>query len=197
MDFTKAKEIAEFLGKQTDAAKLNQMEEFVSSGKIFLTFWGHFSAGKSRLINRIIGSDILPVHNTETTAVLTYIQSGEENYCNIIFESGNVQKIEIEKVKTIFQNSEEIDVNTVDHLEVFVKDSNLKKDVIIVDTPGVNTIIQKHQNLAASAMEQAGKIFYVLGGAVSNVDKDFIININNAGIETIFIRTKCDLINSN
>ena len=64
--------------------------------------------------------------------------------------------------------------------------------LILVDTPGVNTVIQKHQDLAVDAIEQSGRIIYVLGNSPSNVDRQFIKQISDCGIQISFVRTKCD-----
>lgn len=83
MSYEHLLETAEWLGKETDAAKLIRLKE-LSEHKFFcVTVWGHYSAGKSKLINNLLERDILPVQSRETTAALTYIRYGEEEGCII------------------------------------------------------------------------------------------------------------------
>lgn len=195
-NFKKVIKLAEWLGHTEDVIKINKMEEIVNNGMYYITFWGHYSAGKSKLINNILKRDILPVQSRETTATLTYIMYGEDEGCTVYFENNAKEDFDLDYVKNIFQNTEDIkNIDAIDHIEIRIKNSLLKTGLVLVDTPGVNTIIQKHQDLAVSAIEQSGKIIYVMGGSPSNVDKKFINQITEYGIESIFVRTKCDKIN--
>lgn len=186
-------EAAEWLGENVDVAKLERLKELSDNHRFYVTVWGHYSAGKSLLINNILGKDILPVQTRETTAVLTYIQYGTVEECVIVYENGTSSNYELSVLKDIFQNTSKFEeVGEIDHIEVYVNNDLLSTGLIMVDTPGVNTVIQKHQDLAVDAIEQSGRIIYVLGNSPSNVDKQFIKQISDCGIQISFIRTKCD-----
>ena len=193
MSYEHLLETAEWLGKETDAAKLIRLKE-LSEHKFFcVTVWGHYSAGKSKLINNLLERDILPVQSRETTAALTYIRYGEEEGCTFIYEDGTARSYQVDALKSAFQNTTQFDnMEKIDHIEVSIKDSLLQSGLVLVDTPGVNTIIQKHQDLAVDAIEQSGRILYVLGNSPTNVDRDFIKQIVSCGVEIDFVRTKCD-----
>ena len=196
MEITVFKEIAKWMGKKEDFLKLLRLEELEEEKRFFVTFWGHYSAGKSRLINSILGKEVLPVQSRETTALLTYIQYGTEEICRIIYNNGTYSDEDINTVKDIFQNAQcERDLEAIDHLEVFVDNELLKDGLVLVDTPGVNTLIQRHQDLATDAIEQSGKIVYVLGNSPTKVDIEFVEQINRCGIDIFFVRTKADRIN--
>lgn len=193
MNFDIALETAEWLGKEEDIVKLNKLKEFSENKKFYVTVWGHYSAGKSKLLNNLLEREVLPVQTRETTAVLTYIQFGEYEECVIVYENGTAKKCQLNILKDVFQNTVNFEeVGKIDHIEVYVKNDLLKSGLILVDTPGANSIIKKHQNLAASAIEQSGRIIYVLGNSPSNVDKQFIKQISDCGIKIDFVRTKCD-----
>lgn len=193
MEFDNLIETAKWLGKSNDAVKLAKLKELVENQRFYVTVWGHYSAGKSRLINNIFNRDILPVQTRETTAVLTYIQYGVHDECVVVYDDGIATNHEITILKEIFQNTvNSIEVERIDHIEVYINDNLLKTGLILVDTPGVNTIIQKHQDLAVDAIEQSGRIIYVLGNAPSNTDREFVQQISSCGVKISFVRTKCD-----
>ena len=193
MEISNVLEIANWMGKTEDCGKLEWMENVLNERKYYLTFWGHFSAGKSKLINNILQRDILPVQSRETTALLTYICYGVEEKCWIHYEDGRSEEYGIEMVKKVFQNSEKVNhLDEIHHIEVWVNNELLQQGLILVDTPGINTVIQKHQQIAIDAIEQSGRIIYVLGSAPSSIDKEFISQIVKCGVEIIFVRTKCD-----
>lgn len=186
-------EAAEWLGENVDVAKLERLKELSDNHRFYVTVLGHYSAGKSLLINNILGKDILPVQTRETTAVLTYIQYGTLEECVIVYENGSSSNYELSVLKDIFQNTSKFEeVGEINHIEVYVNNDLLSTGLILVDTPGVNTVIQKHQDLAVDAIEQSGRIIYVLGNSPSIVDKQFIKQISDCGIQMSFIRTKCD-----
>lgn len=101
---------AQWMDNYNDVAKFTKLKELSENCRFYVTVWGHFSSGKSRLINNILERDILPVQTRETTAVLTYIQYGINEECVIIWEDGSSTKQEISYLKKIFQNTE-IDCN--------------------------------------------------------------------------------------
>lgn len=186
-------EAAELVENTSDMVKLIRLKDLERNCKFYVTVWGHYSSGKSKLINNILDRDILPVQTRETTAVLTYIQYGVHEECVIIFENGTSSNCDLPVLKSIFQNTyEEYDISNIDHIEVYVNNELLKNGLVLVDTPGVNTIIQKHQDLAVDAIEQSGRIIYVLGNPPTNVDRQFINEISECGIQISFVRTKCD-----
>ena len=186
-------EVAEWFEESNDVARIKRLKDLFDNHRFYVTVWGHYSAGKSMLINNILNKDILPVQSRETTAVLTYIQYGTLEECVIVYENGTYVSYELDILKNIFQNTSKFeDVGEIDHIEVYIKNDLLRTGLILVDTPGVNTVIQKHQELAVDAIEQSGKIIYVLGNSPSNVDRQFIKQISDCGIQISFIRTKCD-----
>lgn len=190
------KEIASYLGETDDLNKVNNIEKLESNPSFFLTFWGHFSAGKSSLINSILSRDILPIQNRESTATLTYIRYGDDEKCTIFYDNGNNISVDVKEVKYIFQNSDEkYNVSEIDHLDIELNNDLLGTGLVIVDTPGINTLIKKHEELALDAIGQSGRIVYVLGGSPTAVDCEFIKNISDNGIEISFVRTKVDQIN--
>lgn len=189
--------IAEYLDFKDDIVKLNCLKKLAENNLFYITFWGHFSAGKSYLINNLLNKKLLPVHITETTALLTYISFDENEECKVIYNNGEYKSYPIDNTADIYQDSSFItDIENVNHLEISINSEILKNGLTIVDTPGINTVLTKHQNLAIDSINQAGKIFYILGGSPTNVDKKFIETINSAGIDFIFVRTKCDEIDS-
>lgn len=196
MNFTNLIEAAEWLGKEEECIKIKRMQKLVENKKFFLTVWGHYSAGKSKLINNILERDLLPVQVRETTAALTYIYYGIDEKCIVIYEDGVSEEYELGVLKEVFQNNTKFPkLEEIDHIEVYINNELLKTGLVFVDTPGVNTVIQKHLNLAVNAIEQSGRILYVLGNAPTNIDKQFIKQIADCGIKISFIRTKCDRFN--
>ena len=82
-------EVSEYLGKNTYVIQLNRMKQALEKSEDLLSVMGQFSAGKSRLINNLIGKEILPVHVTETTALITMIKYGKEDHVELFLSDGS------------------------------------------------------------------------------------------------------------
>lgn len=193
MDFQALKQTAQYLGENSDLQEIEELENIQKDGKLYLTVWGHYSAGKSKLLNKLLGVDLLPTKTRETTAALTYIEYGQIEGAVVYFEDGRVSRIALSQLSTIFQNTTaNFDIDEIRYIDVTLDNPLLKNGIVLVDTPGINTLLERHNLLAASTINQAGKILYVLGGAPSKVDKKFITEISKTGTEIIFVRTKTD-----
>jgi GTPase SAR1 family protein len=200
MKFDALIEVAQFLNTHEEQARLEKLQEIHARGEFLLTVWGQFSSGKSKLINNLLGENILPVHRPETTAVLTYIRytnDGCLEYAEIAGTDGSFKKIAISELEDYFQgNVQKYDIDSVKYINVYVNSPVLKIGLVIVDTPGVNTLLLKHQELAAAAIADSGAIMYVLSGAASAIDLKFIKDISDCKIDIKFVRTHCDKINA-
>ena len=72
------KEVATFLSDDANGAVLDHLIACMEGKQYYLPFIGQFSAGKSKLINRLIGKEVLPTKSVETTAFFNYISYAEE-----------------------------------------------------------------------------------------------------------------------
>ena len=66
--------------------QLEKIKANLNNGEYLVSFMGQFSAGKSRLINNLLRRDLLPVHITETTAMITFIKYGSEEKAVLYYE---------------------------------------------------------------------------------------------------------------
>ena len=179
------------------------MEEIYDRKEYIVSFLtGQFSAGKSYLINNLLKRDILPQGIVETTPILTYIRyddilEGLENCAVLYFQDGSKEKISLTDVKNIIQKKRyfPLDINNIDYLEVYLDEKILKNGMILLDTPGVNTIIERHEQLVAKSLLMSSRIIYVSGHSPSQVDIEKIMLFKNQGFNILFVRTHCDEIN--
>lgn len=188
-------EIAEFLGKQSDMPSLQHLEELSQQGELFVTVCGHYSAGKSKLINNLLEKEILPVKTSDTTAVITYMKYAKEEEIILQFEDGSFERHSLDFLRTIFVDSPELQGISMENLKsilVFCDSPLLQDGLILVDTPGVNSINTKHLLQVADALSQAHRVFYVMGGAMSDIDQKFLLNLNQCGQSISVVRTHCD-----
>lgn len=129
----------------------NQIVEMVKrtmQTRFSVSFVGEFNHGKSTLINKLIGQDILPTGSIPTTALLTKISDGKEENINVLDKSGKLLEtlplVKDSWEKLVAYNDEgKIGVDNNDRLQGFVTvtlpvDWLKKAGVDILDTPGAN-----------------------------------------------------------
>jgi GTPase Era involved in 16S rRNA processing len=194
---------AQYLGDEKSESILKKLKERLEQKRLFVPIIGQFNAGKSRLINNLLGKDLLPVKGVETTAFITFIEYGEDE-CFVEDRLGKLIPITFETLKNIHQVSIDkaeglgnVSIEEIRAIHVKVKNDFLAGGLVLVDTPGVNTLVKAHEELAYSILPEAQYLIYVFGKAVSKTDLDIIKKVKKLGVRIIFVRTKLDAMKSN
>ncbi len=189
-------DISEFLSNTEAAETLKTCEKHLDDAGYIVAFMGQFSAGKSCLINNILNRKLLPVHVTETTALITYILYSENEYAVLEKNDGSSEKITIEESMKLWQNGElKENLKNVAAIYLFINSDILENGLVIADTPGINTIIESHIEKTVNLLESAGRIIYVMSKSLTQSDTGFLKCIRDNGIDITFVRTHMDLLN--
>lgn len=190
----KYKEIATYLKEDYLIQNIDLMKKAINNKEFLLSFVGQFSAGKSKLINNIIGQDILPVHISETTQVVTFIRYSPIEYANIFYTDLTQKEVRIEEVKEIWQGNIESNSKSIKYIDIYINSNLLKSGVIIADTPGVNTIITNHENITNDVLKYSEEIIYVISKPLTDIDVSFIRQILKMGLNISLVRSFMDKI---
>lgn len=197
------KEITKYIENISILNKVEEIEEIYNNKKIIIPVMGQFSAGKSSFLNRLLGRGILPTRLSETTSFLTYIRYGAPK--GVVYsKNGNSLEIDIQEMKYLNQDQLEYFKNEIlkdenfeiAYAEIYENSEILKKGVILVDTPGLNTMLSNHEDITWSVIPEATHIIYVISKAISQKDMELISMLKDMEIEIIFVRTNIDTINS-
>lgn len=199
--FTALAQSAAELKRMDLAEDVWAVKERYDRGMYCIALIGQFSAGKSSLLNNILGRDILPHGRQETTAVLTFIsgtQEGEEEGAQLHYKNGESRPLSLEEIKNISQQDSIDDWNLEDaySLDIHLDAPLLKKGLVLLDTPGVNTMIERHELLLAYALKASSHVIYVSQGAPSSVDIEKLLMLQDMGIPVSYVRTHFDEIQS-
>ncbi len=142
------------------AHKAKQLAEKYAVGEFAVAFCGHFSAGKSSMINRLIGERILPSSPIPTSANLVKIKSGKEQ-AKVFLKNGEVllfpAPYDFERIKSYCKNGDEIYTVEISH-----RMDHLPSHAVIMDTPGIDSTDDAHRIATESALHLADIVFYVM-----------------------------------
>lgn len=190
-------ETAEFINNKSYIVQLTRLKASLESGTYMLSVMGQFSSGKSRLINNLLERDVLPVHITETTALITLICYGEDEHAEILMNDGSAERLSLEDTLELWQNEKASPrLENASILYLFVNSRILENGLILADTPGINTMIKKHVSLSADIVGRSDSILYVMGKSVTETDLNFIRGIMSDGLDITFVRTHMDALKS-
>lgn len=191
-------EISEYLNDNESVIQLKRIEESLDDNSYLLSIMGEFSAGKSSLINNLFGKQVLPVHKTETTARVTFIKYGDEERVELLYSDGTNDYISIEESLEMWQTGEKAElIKDIETITISLPSELLKNGLIIADTPGTNTVIDKHIELTEKLIASSDRVLYVLGKQITETDKRFLKAIEEFGTGVVFVRTFMDQIKNN
>ena len=102
---------------------------------------GEFKRGKSTLINAMLGQEVLPADVLPATATLNRVTYSTEPYVQVEYKNGSSERVDIGRLEdyvTKLTIESEERAETVKEAIVYYDTEFCKKNVDIIDTPGLN-----------------------------------------------------------
>lgn len=182
---------------------IDSIESRIEVNEFKIAVVGEFSSGKSTFINAIIGKDLLKHATLETTAALTYVHNVKKddpraNTCIINFANNTSTKLEkLEDIEKYTTTQSDIDVvREVKSVEIFINFIDVDEELVIVDTPGLNGLADKHRELTIEEIKQAHSCIYLFPKrGLAQTDVEFIKYISTYQNTFIFIYNFIDELN--
>jgi len=138
------------------------------TGLFLLVVAGEFNSGKSSFINALLGERVLPEGVTPTTDRINLLRYGPEI--------------------------------TEQHLEAFLLErtypAELLREITIVDTPGTNAIIRRHEELTRDFIPRADLVLFVTSAdrPFTESERGFLEQIREWGKKIVFVVNKIDIL---
>src|SRR5574341_293512 len=129
---------------------------------------GEFNAGKSALINAMLGQHVLPEGVTPTTTRITLVKYGE-------------------KIEEAFGEGD---------LATLSFPLDLLRELNIVDTPGTNAVIRRHEELTRDFIPRSDLVLFVtsVDRPFTESERQFLEHIREWGKKIVFIINKRDIL---
>ncbi|MBM7584283.1 small GTP-binding protein [Bacillus pakistanensis] len=129
--------------------------------EFIVAFCGHFSAGKSTMINSLIGENVLPSSPIPTSANTVKVHRSVTDFTKVFYH---------DKAPVLFPEDYDFEIvkdfckdgQNVHSIEIGHKDSALPEGVTVMDTPGVDSTDEAHKISTESALHVADIVFYVM-----------------------------------
>src|SRR5215211_847260 len=129
---------------------------------------GEFNAGKSALINALLGERVLPEGATPTTSRVTLVKWGEQAAEQVVDES----------------------------FAIYTYPLPLLKELNIVDTPGTNAVIRQHERLTNEYVPRSDLVLFATSAdhPMTESERQFLERILAWGKKVVFALNKADII---
>ena len=148
--------------RESMEASIRQLDEL-----FLLVVVGEFNAGKSAVINALVGSTVLEEGVTPTTAYLHVLRYGD----------------------TVTS------ATAPDGLRVVTAPVPLLRDLHVVDTPGTNAIMREHERLTAEFVPRADLVLFITSAdrPFTETERTFLETIRDWGKKIVIVINKVDI----
>jgi GTPase Era involved in 16S rRNA processing len=158
---------------------------------------GEFNAGKSSLINALVGrDDFLPVNLTETTALVSRLEYAP--FPRVVLElrdGGRQESSFADYRKLVDQNADSAVRQQVAVVNVQVDYPPLKT-ISIIDTPGLNSKIEEHERTTLAYLSEVEVVFWVFTAykPAAGSELKYLDTIRNRGCKVYGIVNMIDTV---
>lgn len=178
--------LLEYLGKDSrlsDFLPPAQKLHAAINSPLSLAIVGEFNAGKSTIVNTLIGEDVFPIGVLPTTAHTGILRWGPRKAARVVYEDGHRVEQSLSEAKKTMKT----DADKIERLEFTHPHPDLRL-VHYWDTPGFNALEERHEEVASEALEQAEAILWVMdaGQVLSQTEFDKLENLSS-GVERVVV----------
>jgi len=140
--------------------KLTHLKHKLEQDGLSIALCGHFSAGKSTLINTLCEAKLLPSSPIPTSANIVTLAYGEEPQAEVEIMHNSELRTAIVPIDQLANYC--LDGETYTSVKITYPSPLLKKGIILLDTPGIDSTDDAHRLSTESALHLADVVFYVM-----------------------------------
>lgn len=139
--------------------EISGLQAAIQQCELLIPVVGAFSAGKSSLLNALVGTDLLPVAITPETAMPTELRYDQRERLEVVFLDGKTQELPLAALPTLQSRAHEIEL-----VKLYAERSALKalQPLVLVDMPGFNSPLDAHNRAIAHYIGQGAHYLFVV-----------------------------------
>jgi tetratricopeptide (TPR) repeat protein len=127
---------------------------------LLLAIAGEFNAGKSTLLNALLGDAVAPMGVTPTTAAVNVFLYGNRRAARVVQRDGSATEVAFAEVEGFIDRRRGAGDAAVRHVEI-VWPAEALRDVSLVDTPGFNAAEEEHEAVAREFLARADAVLWL------------------------------------
>ncbi len=174
------KKIKELPFEELQSAAINDAFEKASNEEFEVNVTATMSAGKSTLVNALLGQKLMPSKNGACTATITRIKDDDDKTFKATVvdaqgnELGHYSVLDYKTMSELNDNPEVREIHVSGDIPFVTSD---EASLVLVDTPGPNNALNKNHGLVTNeALDQSSKslvLFVMDGTTLNNTDQDY------------------------
>lgn len=147
-------------GNSKELFQLKKLAFKIQNKESYYVFCGHFSAGKSSLLNDLLQVEKLPTSPIPTSANVVKLKNGESKML-ITLKDGEMyqiqEDIQVDELKKLASDS-----GSIIELEWAQEIFKIPSGTVLIDTPGIDSTDMDHLDATNSVIHLADSIFYLM-----------------------------------
>jgi len=168
---------------KTTLSQFDDLEKALNADAVRLVILGEFSRGKSSLLNALLKINLLPTAQQATTAINTFIHAlppgRTDRHIKVYYQDNRPpEEIAWSDGDSLTRWGTELEAShadirkTLDHIDVFMDHPLLNRGLVLIDTPGLESVMQHHEQITRKAIAEAHIALWLqnttqLGGSAS------------------------------
>lgn len=134
--------------------------EQMTTLKVFLM--GEVKAGKSTLINALVGQNVSPVNVLEATATIWEIGYGDQPKATVIYKNGNHHDVSHAEMMSMYGTDKDILKQAGEINKIIIKTNQHQfKELLLIDSPGLGTVTSQNEELTTSIMQDVDLALWI------------------------------------
>ena len=176
----------------SSAEKILDLYDKLEKKELNLSFSGHFSAGKSSMINALMGEEILPNSPIPTSANIVKVNSGEGT-ARIYFKDDEPIEYDEPYDLDMIKNYSK-DKDSIRKIDISTKKPIIPEGASIIDTPGIDAADDADRVMTESSLHIVDVLLYVMdyNHVQSEVNFQFLNSIQEKEIPFYIIINQVD-----
>lgn len=179
-------------GDHLNASKILDIYEKHQKQELIISFAGHFSAGKSSMINALLEEEILPKSPIPTSANVVKITSGDA-VARVFFTTEQPveykEPYDIEMIKEYSKDKE-----AIKKIEISTGKQIVPVGSALIDTPGIDAADDADRIMTEASLHLADVLFYVMdyNHVQSEVNLQFLKSIQEKKLPYFVVINQID-----
>ena len=150
---------------------------------------GEFNAGKSTLVNAILGEEVVPMGVLPTTAHPCIMSYGPRKGVRIVYSDDNLRDVDFATARRLMKEESE----AIERLDYTYPHPELRS-INYWDTPGFNALDERHEKLASKALADSEAILWLMDSNQALKETEFskLRTIPDSDLRVVLVINKID-----
>jgi GTPase SAR1 family protein len=170
---------------------------FLSPELLRVALVGQFKAGKSTLLNALLGAHVAPVGVFRMTAWIARYWPSETSFCRVVGRDGGAREMAVEDFIALCEGPglDEVTAAGIDRVDIGLAGA---PGLALVDCPGLGSSSAADEARLYQAIRDADAMLWVCDATVLGAEREaaLIRTVQSIGIPLLVALNKCDLLDS-